>query len=158
MYRLDRIFFNVWWSYVFLNTNANHFCDIIFRHRAVFPSCNKNSVGNQKSGRVRINWTTIWSIGYRSLQLGTLYIVSFFWLFRPDKVNLCCHLWFCQSHFYLIYLWIHKHILNNQKPKNINISIHSSVAINHWNCEDKSNFIFGKNFYTKSQSNLQIEK
>ena len=35
--------------------NAVHFCDIIFKHRAVFPPCKRNSVRNQKSSDVRIN-------------------------------------------------------------------------------------------------------
>ena len=39
----------VWWSYVLPNTNAVNFYDIIFRHRAVFPSWNRKRVGNQKS-------------------------------------------------------------------------------------------------------------
>ena len=31
------------------NANATHFCGVFFRHRAVFPACNKkNSVESQK--------------------------------------------------------------------------------------------------------------
>ena len=39
----------VWWSYLLPNTNGVHFCYIIFRHRAVFPSCNKKAVLEIKS-------------------------------------------------------------------------------------------------------------
>ena len=41
VYQLDTHSEKVWWSYVLPNINATHFCDIIFGHRAVFPSCNK---------------------------------------------------------------------------------------------------------------------
>ena len=32
---------NVWWKYVFPSLNADHFCDIIFIYRTVFPICKK---------------------------------------------------------------------------------------------------------------------
>ena len=39
----------VWRSYVLPNTDVVHFCDFNFRYKTVFPPCNKNSGGNQKS-------------------------------------------------------------------------------------------------------------
>ena len=59
VYWLDIRSVKVWCSYDFPNTNAAHFCDIISSHRTMFPSCSKNSVGNQ-SGHVRHNYRIIY--------------------------------------------------------------------------------------------------
>ena len=40
--------------------NAAKFCDIIFGHRTEFPSCNKNSAGNQKFGHVLVSTKIIY--------------------------------------------------------------------------------------------------
>ena len=47
-YWLDTHSVNVWWSYVLLNSNAVHFCDIFFRHRSsmFLPCPNKESGKN----------------------------------------------------------------------------------------------------------------
>ena len=43
-YWLDTHSVKVWWSYMLPNTNTVNFCDIIFRHRAIFSACpNKES-------------------------------------------------------------------------------------------------------------------
>ena len=38
-YWLDTHSVKVWWRYVLANTNAVHFCDNFFRHRAMFSTC-----------------------------------------------------------------------------------------------------------------------
>ena len=43
LYWLDKHSVKVWWRYVLPNVNAAHFCDVFFRHRAVFPSRNKKT-------------------------------------------------------------------------------------------------------------------
>ena len=53
VYWLDTLSVKVWWNYAIPNTNADHFCDIIFRHRAVFPSCNKKQCWKSK---IRPRW------------------------------------------------------------------------------------------------------
>ena len=55
VYWLDIHCVKVWWSYVLLNTNDVHFCDIILRHRRCFRPAQTNSLENQKSGHVRLN-------------------------------------------------------------------------------------------------------
>ena len=54
VYWLDNRSLKVWWSYVLPNTYTVDFCVIIFRHRAMFPSCKKNNIGNQKFCHLRI--------------------------------------------------------------------------------------------------------
>ena len=48
VYLLDIHFVVVWWKYVLPNTNAIYFYDIIFRHRAVLPTCPKNQTRKLK--------------------------------------------------------------------------------------------------------------
>ena len=42
-----------------LNTNAVHFCDTFFRHRAMFSKCLKKVSRNQKSGYIKIFYNNI---------------------------------------------------------------------------------------------------
>ena len=49
---LDTHFVKVWWSYVLPNTNAVHYCDIIFRHREMFSTCKTKRLEIQKSGNL----------------------------------------------------------------------------------------------------------
>ena len=44
---LDTHSVKIWLRYVLQNTNAYHFCDIIFRHRAMFSTCPNKEI--QKS-------------------------------------------------------------------------------------------------------------
>ena len=50
-----------WW-YMLSSTNSDHFCYVFFRHRAVFPPRDKNSVGNQKSCWYKINLNNVVNI------------------------------------------------------------------------------------------------
>ena len=47
-----------WWQNVLPNTNSVHFCNVFFRQRAVFPSCNNKTV-LEINNPARLGSTTI---------------------------------------------------------------------------------------------------